>query len=54
MQTSSSRRAAPSQEIYFSDVYFFLDIFYLVMVSRGDCPASDTGLPRPGAVVRVV
>ena len=42
------------EDIFFSDVYFFLDIFYLVMVSRGDCPASDTGLPRPGAVVRVV
>ena len=54
MQTSSSRRAAPSQEIFVLMFIFFLDIFYLVMVSRGDCPASDTGLPRPGAVVRVV
>ena len=32
-----------------------LNIFsHLVMVSRGDCPAGDTGLPRPGAVVGVV
>ena len=57
------------QEIFFSNAYFFRYIFqkifflllifhsifsHLMMVSRGHCPAGDTGLPRPGAVVGVV